>query len=76
MATATRTTTPATLLSNAEEELLARLTRTAYEVALRHRPDGSFLELELGLWAALREVLEEEVLVPAPRDPARVVQWA
>ncbi len=41
------------------EDLLARLTTAAYDVALRRQ--GSFLDLQLDLWAALREVLEEEV---------------
>jgi len=43
------------------ESLLAQLTDTAYRVAVRHGIKGSFLDLELGLWQALREVLEREV---------------
>jgi hypothetical protein len=36
------------------EELLAELTDTVYRVALQHGINGSFLEIELDLWAALR----------------------
>jgi hypothetical protein len=37
------------------EELLAELSDVAYRVTLRHGFDGSFLDLELGLWEALGE---------------------
>ena len=40
------------------EALLARLTRAAYDVALRHRPDRPFTELELSLWHELRAVFQ------------------
>jgi hypothetical protein len=36
------------------EAFLARLTTTAYQVALRHGIKGSFAELELDLWHELR----------------------
>jgi hypothetical protein len=36
------------------EEHLARLTDAAYRVALQHGLTGSFLDLQLDLWAALR----------------------
>jgi hypothetical protein len=39
------------------EAFLARLATTAYEVALRHGIRGSFAELELDLWHALRAAL-------------------
>lgn len=39
------------------ESLVARLTRAAYEVALRHRPDRPFTELELALWHEIRAVV-------------------
>ncbi|MBP3957635.1 hypothetical protein J8F10_20490 [Gemmata sp. G18] len=39
------------------ESLVARLTRAAYEVALRHRPDKPFTELELALWQEIRTVV-------------------
>ena len=39
------------------ESLVARLTRAAYEVALRHRPDRPFTELELTLWREIRAVV-------------------
>ena len=40
------------------EAFLARLTTTAYQVALRHGIKGSFAELELSLWHELRAVCE------------------
>jgi hypothetical protein len=43
------------------ERLLAELTDTAYRLAVRQGIRGSFLDLELGLWQALRDVLEREV---------------
>ena len=39
------------------EALAARLTRAAYEVALRHGITGPFADLELDLWKELREVI-------------------
>ena len=36
------------------EALLARLTTTAYQVALRHGVKGSSINLELTMWRALR----------------------
>jgi hypothetical protein len=36
------------------EEFLADLTDAVYHVALRHGIKGSFLEIELELWSALR----------------------
>jgi hypothetical protein len=39
------------------EELLAELTDAAYQAALRQRPHGSFIDLELALWRDLRQVL-------------------
>lgn len=40
------------------ESRLARLTDVAYQVALRHGFEGSFLDLQLDLWQALRLELE------------------
>jgi hypothetical protein len=42
------------------EAFLARLTTTAYQVALRHGIKGSFAELELDLWHELRAVCERD----------------
>jgi hypothetical protein len=42
------------------EAFLARLTTTAYQVALRHGIKGSFAELELDLWHELRVVCEQD----------------
>jgi hypothetical protein len=52
-----------TLLSPEEELLVARLTRAAYDVALRHAADQPFTELELSLWRELRAVIQTEELV-------------
>ena len=41
------------------EAFLARLTTTAYQVALRHGIKGSFAELELAMWRELRTVCDD-----------------
>jgi hypothetical protein len=41
-------------MKSVPEEFLAELTDAAYRVALRHGIKGSFVEVELGLWEALR----------------------
>jgi hypothetical protein len=41
------------------EAFAARLTRAAYEVALRHGITGPFADLELDLWHELREVVRD-----------------
>jgi hypothetical protein len=46
------------LLTPTNEALVARLTRTAYDVALQHSPDRPFTELELALWRELRAVIQ------------------
>jgi hypothetical protein len=57
-----------TPLNYEEEELLVRLTQAAYDVALRHRFQGPFLDVQLDLWAALRDVLEEDRPRTFPAD--------
>jgi hypothetical protein len=42
------------------EAYLARLTTAAYEAALRHGIRGSFADLELSLWRALRAAVQDE----------------
>jgi hypothetical protein len=44
-------------LSTDADELVARLTQAAYEVALRHRSDRPFTGLELALRRELRTVV-------------------
>jgi hypothetical protein len=39
------------------ESLVAELTDAAYPVALRHRGRGSWIDLELDLWKALEQAL-------------------
>lgn len=46
-------------LSSKDEALIARLTRAAYDVALRHASDQPFTDLELALWHELRAVYQE-----------------
>ena len=46
--------------SHDREAFLARLTTTAYQVALRHGITGSFADLELNLWRELRTVCEAD----------------
>jgi len=54
------------------DAFVARLTTTAYQVALRHGIKGSFADLELSLWHALRNVCAENdsVTEDGPRWPA------
>ncbi len=52
------------------EELLARLTSAAYQVALRHGLRAPFIDVELELWRELRAVLDAP-----PSDHAEVVRW-
>ena len=42
-----------------QDELLADLTVTAYQVALKHGIKGNFLECELEMHRALRQVLQK-----------------
>lgn len=51
------------------EALLAELTDAAYRVALRHGFKAPFLDVELGLWRALRQVLARELPAPSPYLP-------
>jgi len=50
------------------ETFLARLTTTAYQVALRHGIKGSFAELELNLWRELRAVCEADEPTDGERE--------
>jgi hypothetical protein len=52
------------------ETLAAELTLTAYRVALRTRPGGTWLDLELDLWRALAETVETwgEGIASVPLD--------
>lgn len=43
------------------EDFLAHLTVAAYNIALRYKVNGSFLEMEMGIWKALREVIQEDM---------------
>jgi hypothetical protein len=47
------------------EALLAELTEAAYDVALRHKVQGNFLDVQLEMWSALRQVFEK-VAAPKP----------
>lgn len=51
------------------EEFLATLTDAAYQVALQHGVAGSFVDVQLDLWAALRGVLASQT----PARPLRPV---
>jgi len=41
------------------ERLAADVTNTAYAIALRHGTEGSWVDLELGLWKALAGTIQE-----------------
>jgi hypothetical protein len=47
-------------LTPQNEALIARLSRAAYDVALRHAPNQPFTELELEIWRELRAVFQTE----------------
>ena len=51
---------------SSQEQFLAELTDAAYRVALRHGVKGSFIDVELGLWKALRTVLAQDKQMPEP----------
>jgi hypothetical protein len=42
------------------EEQIAQLTQVAYHAVLERGFRGSFLELELSLWKAIRQAVEQE----------------
>jgi hypothetical protein len=52
------------------EELVARVTAAAYEVALRHGVRGSFVDVELALWRRVRAVLQQELGRQTSREEA------
>ncbi len=45
------------------EQFLADLTEAAYQVSVRHGFQAPFIQVELELWDALREVLRKDTLV-------------
>ena len=47
-------------LGSSGEAFLAELTEAAYDVALKHKVQGSFIDVQLELWSALRQVFEKE----------------
>lgn len=54
---------------NAEQEhFLAELTQASYDVALTHGIPGSFVNVQLDMWAALRRVVDD--YVRSRRSPA------
>jgi hypothetical protein len=42
------------------EDRIARLTDAAYQVVLQQGLTGSFLEVQLGIWSAIRGIIEAE----------------
>jgi hypothetical protein len=57
------------------EQLLGELTEAAYEVALGHGFRGSFAEVELGLWRALRRAFAKVRTARRPRAEGRGLPW-
>jgi hypothetical protein len=45
------------------EAFLAELTDAAYRVALNHGFQGTFIDVQLDLWSALRKVVRQELFV-------------
>ena len=64
---------PPARLGHSAERFLAELTDAAYRVALKHKIQGSFLDVELDLWSALREIVEKEAQLRRPLSRASVV---
>jgi hypothetical protein len=65
------------------DTFVAKLTRAAYEVALRHGAAGTWLELELDLWQALADIVtasrfkaipSEFAIEQSPLMPVTVVE--
>ena len=42
------------------EDRIARLTDAAYQVALQNGLSGSFIDVQLGIWSAIRNIIEAE----------------
>ena len=61
MTLATNTTPRPVKLGPSAERFLADLTTAAYQAVLKHRPQASFLDVQLDVWAALRTVVENKV---------------
>ena len=53
-------------LNNLEEQI-AQLTQVAYHAVLERGFRGSFLDLELSLWKAIRQAVEQDSRQPAER---------
>lgn len=47
-------------ITDSAEDRIARLTDAAYQVALQNGLTGSFVEVQLGIWSAIRSVIESE----------------
>lgn len=45
------------------EQFLEDLTQAVYKIALEYRAGGTFIELQLELWNALREIVRKDMLV-------------
>lgn len=59
------------------EHQIARLTAAAYQVALQNGITGSFIDVELRIWSAIRGVIEAEPVsqdhdVQDRREPRRM----
>ena len=71
MTLTTTTSSRPVKLGPVAERFLADLTSAAYQSVLKHRPQASFLDVQLDLWAALRTVVENKV---AEGRPVRLVR--
>jgi hypothetical protein len=49
------------------DELMAKLTRAAYDVALRHQTTGTWLDLELDLWRVVTHIFGRPLRSPRRR---------
>jgi len=53
------------------DTFVAELTRAAYDVALRHRAAGTWLDLQLDLWRALAHTVKQWGRKPPPGAECR-----
>jgi hypothetical protein len=56
--------------SEGREDDIARFTETAYRAVLNCGFRGSFLDLELSLWHAIRQAVEQQAVKFAPKEAA------
>jgi hypothetical protein len=57
------------------QDIAAELTSAAYPLVLRHGMQGSWLDLELGLWRTLTDTVEHGARQTPPGSPDELDLW-